>query len=385
MIRNSNSWYKDNVINLKITLILILFRKKDYNYHLLAYKISRNRLFTIFFHSFPIISHNMPIFVSTLFRYEHTMNKPTNTTREEMWAKQHLSATDINYSVWEQNKSILHQLSKISRNCTFVVDVYKCKYIYASPNFVDLLGYDSHKIETLERQGDYLESRIHPNDRAQLAALQVTLGQFIYSLPFEQRNNYSNIYTNAYTGNIQKNNAKETTEKQVVEQTEDVKTWTTRKTAADELSYLSKKFDNYSFVSANYSPRMKYGKSTTTNVAISPQFLTKMANDSDLEDEYIKEIGNMKKLDEQFAKQQADIGWRVEQGWAIDKDGNISSWAIGHKDSKVKSFLQNMSEKAEEIQQKQLEKAKDTKEEKEVFSMKKHKEVIKKNNVDLKV
>lgn len=47
---------------------------------------------------------------------------------------------------------------------------------------------------------------------------------------------------------------------------------------------------------------MKYGKSTTTNVAISPQFLTKMVNDSDLEDEYIKEIGNMKKLDEQFAK-----------------------------------------------------------------------------------
>ena len=44
-------------------------------------------------------------------------------------------------------------------------------------------------------------------------------------------NNYSNIYTNAYTGNIQKNNAKETTEKQVVEQTEDVKTGTTRKTA----------------------------------------------------------------------------------------------------------------------------------------------------------
>ena len=42
--------------------------------------------------------------------------------------------------------------------------------------------------------------------------------------------------------------------------------------------------------------------------------------------------------------------------------------------SKVKSFLQNMSEKAEEILQKQLEKAKDTKEEKEVFSMKKHKE-----------
>ena len=44
--------------------------------------------------------------------------------------------------------------------------------------------------------------------------------------------------------NIRKNNAKETTEKQVVEQTEDVKTGITRKTAADELSYLSKKFDS---------------------------------------------------------------------------------------------------------------------------------------------
>lgn len=75
--------------------------------------------------------------------------KLNTTTREEMWAKQHLSATDIDYAVWERDKSMLHQLSKMGRNCTFVVDVYKCKYAYASPNFVDLLGYDSHKIETL--------------------------------------------------------------------------------------------------------------------------------------------------------------------------------------------------------------------------------------------
>ena len=88
------------------------------------------------------------------------MNKSNDITREEMWAKQCLSATDIDYAVWERDKSILHQLSKICHNCTFVVDVYKCNYTYASSNFVDLLGYDSHKIETLEKQGDYLESRI---------------------------------------------------------------------------------------------------------------------------------------------------------------------------------------------------------------------------------
>ena len=71
--------------------------------------------------------------------------KSIDITREELWAKQRLSFTDIDYTVWERDKSMLHQFSKISGNCTFVVDVYKCRYAYASQNFVDLLGYDSHR------------------------------------------------------------------------------------------------------------------------------------------------------------------------------------------------------------------------------------------------
>ena len=106
--------------------------------------------------------------------------KPTDITREEMWARQNLSAADIDYSIWERDKLMLHQMSRLNQSCTFVVDVYK---------------YDSHKIATLERQGDYLESRIHPDDQQQLQALQIRLSQFIYSLPPEQRNDYSNIYS----------------------------------------------------------------------------------------------------------------------------------------------------------------------------------------------
>jgi len=30
--------------------------------------------------------------------------------------------------------------------CSFVVDVYKCRYAFASSNFADILGYDSRKI-----------------------------------------------------------------------------------------------------------------------------------------------------------------------------------------------------------------------------------------------
>lgn len=82
--------------------------------------------------------------------------KPTDITREEMWARQNLSAADIDYSIWERDKLMLHQMSRLNQSCTFVVDVYKFRYAFASSNFVDLLGYDSHKIATLERQGDYL-------------------------------------------------------------------------------------------------------------------------------------------------------------------------------------------------------------------------------------
>lgn len=150
--------------------------------------------------------------------------KSTNVSREEMWAKQCLSSADIDYSVWERDKSLLHQLSKLSRNCTFVVDVYKCRYAYASSNFVNLLGYDDHKIATLERQGDYLESRIHPDDRTQLETLQIKLSQFIYSLPPEQRNDYSNIYSFRIL-NAKQQYVRVTSRHQVLEQDCNGKAW----------------------------------------------------------------------------------------------------------------------------------------------------------------
>lgn len=116
-------------------------------------------------------------------------------TREQMWARQQLSASEVDYRIWERDKAMLDRGARLNRSCTFVVDVFKCRYIFASPNFVNLLGYDSHKIETLEKQGDYLESRIHPDDLSRLKTLQVNLGKFIYGLPAEQRNDYCHLYS----------------------------------------------------------------------------------------------------------------------------------------------------------------------------------------------
>ena len=141
-----------------------------------------------------------------------------------MWAKQHLSIHDIDYAVWERDKSLLHKMARVSRNCTFVVDVYKNKYVYASPHFANLLCYDEDKIATLEKQGDYLESRFHPDDFDQLVDLQIKLGQFIYNLPVEQRNDYCNIYS-FRVRNAKQQYVRVTNKVQVLEQGRAGKAW----------------------------------------------------------------------------------------------------------------------------------------------------------------
>lgn len=129
-------------------------------------------------------------------------------------------------------------------------------------------------------------------------------------------------------------------------------TETTRKTATDELAYLQKKYDGYSFVGANFKPGMRYGSNATTNVAISPQFLKKMANDPELEQQYEKEIENMRRLDKQiYGMHEAQGSHIVARGWAIDKDGGISRWSIGTHDDRT-ARVKSPTEYANELYEK---------------------------------
>ena len=102
---------------------------------------------------------------------------------------------------------------------------------------------------------------------------------------------------------------------------------TIRKTSNDELKYLQGKFKGYSFVAADYKKGMKYGSISTTNVAISPSYLRKMAKDPNLEKKVESKISAMKDNDKQTVAEQSRKGIRVSaQGWSIDKNGNISKW-----------------------------------------------------------
>lgn len=116
------------------------------------------------------------------------------TILKEMWARQQISDLDVDYAFWEQRKDRIRQLSRMNRSCLFTVDVFKCRYDFASDNFADIFGYDLSRIKEIDRQGDLLEEKIHPDDKVRMNDIRIKHSQFIYSLPIEKRNDYTNTY-----------------------------------------------------------------------------------------------------------------------------------------------------------------------------------------------
>lgn len=120
-----------------------------------------------------------------------TTNK---TTPKELWARQQISGPDVDYDLWNKKRISVQAFSQMSQSCIFTVDVFKERYDFASDSFAHLFGYNPTWIKTIKQQGDLLEERIHPDDRIQLTECQIEHGQFIYSLPPEERNDYRQIF-----------------------------------------------------------------------------------------------------------------------------------------------------------------------------------------------
>lgn len=118
----------------------------------------------------------------------------TKLTREELWSRQQIRYLDVDYDFWKKQRESVRQLSQMSQSCFFTVDVFKGRYDFASDNFANIFGYRSSLLATIENQGDMLEERIHPDDRAQIIDVQKQHAQFIYSLLFENRNDYAHTF-----------------------------------------------------------------------------------------------------------------------------------------------------------------------------------------------
>lgn len=113
---------------------------------------------------------------------------------KELWARQQIADSDVDYGLWERERESLIQFARFTPGCVFTVDVFKGVYDFASDNFVSMFGYHPDRIRTIQKQGDLLNERIHPDDRDQLLDFQIEHGQFIYSLPPGQRNDYRQTF-----------------------------------------------------------------------------------------------------------------------------------------------------------------------------------------------
>lgn len=115
-------------------------------------------------------------------------------TPQKLWSEQQISSLDVDYDLWNKRRESILRFSEMSQSCIFTVDVFKERYDFASDNFSTLFGYKPVWIKTIKEQGDLLEERIHPDDRDQLVKYQIEHGQFIYSLPIEERNDYQQTF-----------------------------------------------------------------------------------------------------------------------------------------------------------------------------------------------
>ncbi|SBW02478.1 LuxR C-terminal-related transcriptional regulator [uncultured Dysgonomonas sp.] len=115
-------------------------------------------------------------------------------TPEELWSRQQISGLDVDYDLWNEKRESIREFARISGSCIFTVDVFQRRYDFASESFSAIFGYEPEKITVIQEHGDFLEERIHPDDRKELTEYQIEHGQFIYSLPPEQRNDYKQIF-----------------------------------------------------------------------------------------------------------------------------------------------------------------------------------------------
>lgn len=123
------------------------------------------------------------------------MSKSSNYNRlEALWAQQQITCADVDYALWQKKKAQLHEMARWSNTCLFTVDVYRQHYNFASDSFADMLGMKHSRIRNIEKQGDFIEDYVHPDDRDEILVLQINHSHFIQSLPPERRNDFQTMY-----------------------------------------------------------------------------------------------------------------------------------------------------------------------------------------------
>lgn len=121
------------------------------------------------------------------------MNNSENNWKR-LYESQRFDESSLDYSIVEQHKQLLNHLSITGNSASFIFDLYKRQYIYASQNFSEIIGTDLRKLVSNEGQ-QVTDNLLHPEDNAQFEQMQLNLYSFLFSLPPSRKMDYKHIYS----------------------------------------------------------------------------------------------------------------------------------------------------------------------------------------------
>lgn len=112
----------------------------------------------------------------------------------ELYESQYFDDSLLDYSIVEQHKQLLDYLSTVGNSASFIFDLYKRQYIYASQNFTELLGMDLRRIVS-DKGLQVSDDLLHPDDNSRFEQMQFDLYTFLFSLPVSRKKDYKHIYS----------------------------------------------------------------------------------------------------------------------------------------------------------------------------------------------
>lgn len=80
---------------------------------------------------------------------------------EQLYKSQYFDERLLDYSIVEQHKQLLDYLSDTGNSASFIFDLYKQQYIYASRNFNEILGTDLRMLASDEGM-QIIDNLLHP-------------------------------------------------------------------------------------------------------------------------------------------------------------------------------------------------------------------------------
>ncbi|MCD8167402.1 MAG: LuxR C-terminal-related transcriptional regulator, partial [Bacteroides sp.] len=104
-----------------------------------------------------------------------------------------LRQEDLDYEKVKHYFAEFDRMSELSGNCFFIVDLYTFEYLYTSPNFQVLVGYLPAPGGD-NREAIWLDAFIHPEDFVHYTEIMYRVGEFILSLPVQERPYFRHIF-----------------------------------------------------------------------------------------------------------------------------------------------------------------------------------------------